>query len=94
MALHNEYKTRQYDWHQGCGCFTSVSLTTTRIGTGEDAGLFSRGNTTSFKPGTINDDDDYIRTDLTIYPQFLRDQLDVVWDDDFHSLYETYLRTQ
>ena len=92
MALHNEYKTRQYDWHDGCGCFTSVSLTTTRVGTGEDAGLSSKGNTVSFKPAELVDDV-YVKTDISLYPEFLRDQLDAVWDQAFHISYESYLRS-
>ena len=91
MALHNEYKIRQYDWHDGCGCFTSVSLTTKRVGTGDDAGLFSNGNTVAIKPGQL-DGNAYNRTDLTVYPQFLQDQLAAVWTDAFHASYENYLR--
>lgn len=93
MAINTEIpKIRLYDWHHGCGCYTSVSYSTQRVGTGEDEGLASALTTASLKPGSLVDDV-YVRTDLTTAPQVIQDTLSGTWDDAFHTLYEAYLRT-
>lgn len=69
---------------------TSLSYSTQRVGSGDDAGLTSALNTTSVKPGAMVDGT-YVRTDLTTLPASIMMQLNGIWDDALHTAFEATL---
>lgn len=81
-----------HDWHHDCGCWTSFSYASQNVGTGDADGLVSPFNRTSITPGSIDDSDNYVRTDLSSHPQIVQDLLSGIWTDSFHISYEALLR--
>lgn len=85
-------KVREYDTIVGHDDPTTFSWSTQRIGTGDDDGLTSGLTTISAIPGSLDDADVYVRTDITGFPTSIQARMATCWTDALHTAYEASIR--
>lgn len=72
----------------------SITYSTQRVGSGEDAGLTSALHTTAMAPGSLVDDT-YIRVDVSetaTIPQEIKDIANMCWTEAVYTAHEAKLR--
>lgn len=72
----------------------SISYSTQKVGSGDDAGLTSALLTTAIVPGSLVDDV-YVQTDISAtstIPQEVKDLAGMCWSAAIHTAYEAKLR--
>lgn len=84
-------KIRLYD---AAATGRSISYSTQKVGSGDDAGLSSALLTTAITPGTLVDDV-YVKTDITAtsaVPPEIKDIATMCWSEAVYTAHEALLR--